>query len=234
MTRLRALKDGQQELKGGQQELLAAAYAIFTALDPENEERLRGPSLFTILPEKADLVTRLAYDQVRLTCWCEHPDGPHPGTPIGSDMPPDYVLTIPKDWLVKTGPYISWAVMLLKAFLPLAGTAAGQIAEGTSGMEIKDAVAAMKDVAKALPAGNLELGEGRSFEVRPGEKLSDAYGLRDRPEFVALKHIHDLLEAQISKPKRWGTLRPIRTKSGDILWLCPQHAAIQSPPPQDL
>ena len=234
MTRLRALRDGQQELKGGQQELLAAAHAIFTALDPDNEERSRGPSLFTILPEKAGLLKRLSYDQVRLTCWCEHPDGPHPGSPIGSDVPPDYVLTIPKDWLVKTGPYISWAVMLLKAFLPLTGTVAGQIAEGTPGMDIKDAVAAMKDVAKALPAGELEPGEGRSFEVRPGEKLSDAYGLRDRPEFVALKHIHDLLEAQIPKLKRWGNLRPIRTKSGDILWLCPQHAAIQSPPPQDL
>ena len=57
---------------------------------------------------------------------------------------------------------------------------------------------------------------------------------RGRPELLALKHLHDMLEDQISKPQRWGSLRPVRTKSGSILWLCPTHAAIQEPPPQEI
>ncbi|MEK6257634.1 MAG: leucine-rich repeat domain-containing protein [Planctomycetota bacterium] len=224
LNRLRALQDGQQDL-------LAAAHSLFMALDPANEERRRGPSLFTILPEKGRGLSGVGFDHVRLTCWCEHPDGPHPGSPIGSDDPPDYLLKVPQDWLVKASPYISWAVTLLKAFTPLAGNVAGQIA---GGMDIKDAVALMKDSASALPSGKLDLGEGRAFEVERGEMFGDAYARHLRPELAALRHIHDLLEEQIPKPKRWGKLNAVLTKSGDILWLCPQHAAIQSPPPQQL
>ncbi len=226
-ARLRDLKDGQREL-------LSAAYAMFRALDPVNQQRMVGPSLFTILPEKAGWVRGMTHNSVRITCWCEHPDGPHPGAPIGSNAPPDYVVKFPRDWLVKAAPYIGWAVTLLKAFTPLAGNVAGQFAAGFDGMDIKDAVSTMNDIAEALPSGQLELGDSREFESRPGRKLYDDYGLRERPEFVALKHIHELLEDQVAREKRWGTLEPIRTKTGDILWLCKQHAAIQSPPPQKL
>jgi Leucine-rich repeat (LRR) protein len=226
LARLRDLQDGQQDL-------LAVAHSLFMALDPLNEERRRGPSLFTILPEQGRWLSGMTHDHVRLTCWCEHPDGPHPGSYIGSNEPPDYVLKVPKEWLVKAGPYISWAVTLLKAFTPLAADMAGQIA-GNAGMEIKDAVALMKDSASSLPSGKLEIGEGRAFEVEPGARWGDAYGRQSRPELTALRHIHDLLEEQVPKPKRWGKLFPVRTKSGEILWLCPQHAAIQSPPVQQL
>ena len=143
------------------------------------------------------------------------------------------MLKVPKDWLVKSSPYFSWAVMLLNAFTPLAGNAAGPVFS-SAGIEIKDALALMKDVASALPSGKLEIGDGRTFDVAPGEKWGDAYSREARPELTALRHIHDLLEEQVSKPKRWGNLSPVFTKSGDILWLCPQHAAIQSPPPQKL
>ncbi len=220
-ARLRDLKDGPQDL-------LSAAYAIFTALDPENQERLRGPSLFTILPEKDGLTS----NKVRLICWREHPGGPHPGSPIGSNQAPDYVLKFPKDWLLKAAPYVSWVVTLLKAFMPLAGDVAGQIAASAPGMDIKDAIAAMKDMATALPAGKLEVGTAHDTDFSLGRRWHDEHGFHDRPELVALGHIHDLLEGHIPKDQRWGTLRPVRTKTGDILWLCAQHAAIQSPPPQ--
>ncbi|MBC8117855.1 MAG: hypothetical protein H7062_25980, partial [Candidatus Saccharimonas sp.] len=207
-----------------------AAHSLFMALDPANEERRRGPSLFTILPETGRRLSGVGFDHVRLTCWCEHPDGPHPGSPIGSNDPPDYLLKVPQDWLVKASPYISWAVTLLKAFTPLAGNITGQIASA-AGMDIKDAVALMKDSASALPSGKLDLGEGRAFEV---EIFGDPYTRHLRPELFALRKIHDLLEEQIPQRNRWGKLSWIRTKSGDILWLCPQHAAIQAPPPQQL
>lgn len=226
LARLRELKDGQRDL-------LAVAHSIFLGIDPENMERRRAPSLFTILPDKGKWHQNLAHKHVRLTCWCEHPDGPHPATPIGSEQPPDYLLKIPKDWLIKASPYISWGVTLLKAFIPLAGTGVGQVAAG-SGIDIKDSLALMKDISSALPSGKLEIGEGREFELMPGERWGTAYGRTMKPELIALRHIHDLLEEQIPKPKRWGELKPVQTKSGEILWLCPKHAEIQSPSPQQL
>ncbi|WP_029631472.1 leucine-rich repeat domain-containing protein [Zavarzinella formosa] len=234
MTRLQEIKGELAQLQQGQRGLLAAAYSIFQALDPANDERKRGPNLFTILPEKAGWLKGMAHDHVRLTCWCEHPDGPHPGMPIGSDQSPDYVLKIPKDWLVRAAPYITWTVSLLKAFVPLIGDATAQTAAAFSGLDLKDAVQLMKDSASALPSGKLEIGDTRDFELEAGHQMRDSYKLSNRPELLALQHIHDMLEEQVKKKDRWGNLRAVRSKSGDILWLCPEHAAIQEPPPPQI
>jgi len=207
------------ELGENQRELLAAAHAMLTATDPDNKERERAPGMFTILPDKG----KCFHDAVRVTCWCEHPDGPHPAAPIGSGEPPDYVLKMPKEWVQKAAPYISWAAVLMKAFAPLAGDLA--VALGTAGgMDIKDAVTLMKGAVAALPGGKLE--EGRRTDLA-GE-------VRWRPESAALRHIHDALLEKIEPARRWGDLRPVRTKSGQVLWLCARHAAVQQPPEQKL
>jgi len=57
---------------------------------------------------------------------------------------------------------------------------------------------------------------------------------RDRPDVITLRHIHDALLNQVPEGKRWGDLRPVQTKSGDVLWLCANHAAIQQPPVQKI
>ena len=228
LSRLQQLRDGQTELLDGQRELLAAAHAMFLAIDPEQQERRRAPNLFTILPEKGGW--SLTTNKVRLTCWCEHPDGPHPASPIGSNEPPDFVLSTPKGWVVKSAPYVSWAVMLLKAFTPLAGNFAGQVTD-----DLTDKIDLMKDIAKALPSGKLDIGEAREFELEPGENLTDSYRRSHTPELEALSLIHDLLLDKIPvAPNRWGGLRPVQTKSGELLWLCAEHAEIQSPAPQEI
>jgi hypothetical protein len=70
------------------------------------------------------------------------------------------------------------------------------------------------------PAGNLE--PGRRDELEAMHHF--------RPEIVAMGHIHDALLAQVPRSKRWGDLRPVRTKTGELLWLCAKHAAIQQAP----
>lgn len=230
LNRLRQLRDGQAELRDGQRELLAGAYGIFLTLDPEQQERRRAPNLFTILPEQGGW--NLTANKVRITCWCEHPDGPHPASPIGSSQPPDFVLSIPKDWLVKTVPYVSWAVMLLKAFTPLEGHIAGQAVDSTD--DLADKIDLMKNIAGALPSGKLEIDEARDFEFERRTKLSGSYHRSHTPQLEALSLIHDLLLKKIRKSDRWGGLRAVQTKSGEILWLCREHASIQSPPPPEL
>lgn len=228
LRQLHALELGQQQLLTGQQELMAASYRLFQeALDPARNELERAPCMFTILPAEVktwQLLSKLTEHKLLVTCWCEHPDGPHPGAEIGSGQPPDYVLTMPNDWLVKAAPYISWAAMLLKAFVPLAGTMTQEVAIAGEFMtpDLKDQIALMNDAAKALPSGKMEAGRRGNLDGTD----------RHRPEVVALRHIHDALLAQVKEQRRWGDLRPVRTKSGELLWLCEPHAAIQQPPVQ--
>ena len=228
MRQLEALNVGQSELLAGQRELMAASFRFFQqALDPGRRELERAPCMLTIIPDEAkswQLLSKMTENRLRVTCWCEHPDGPHPGAMIGSDEPPDYVLKMPKDWLVKASPYISWAATLLKAFVPMAGTVVQQALGDSFSAELKDQIALMNDAAKAIPTGKLELTAKEEMETTH----------RSRPEIVALRHIHDALLAQVSKAKQWGDLRPVPTKSGELLWLCAKHAAIQQPPVQQL
>lgn len=208
-----------RELTYGQQNILASAHAIFRSVDPENQERTRAPSMFTIFPDKGGWFQGLTHDSVRLTCWCEHPDGPHPASTIGSDKAPDYLLKMPKEWLIKCAPYISWTALLIKAFTPLVGTGVGQIDH-----TLRDRMALMSEISKALPPGTLELDKRADIES----------GLRQRPELVALRHLHDFMLEKVKPAQRWGDLRAVQTKSGDILWLCEQHAAIQQPPVEQI
>lgn len=233
VRRLQELQSGQNELLTSQRELLAAAHAMFLAIDPENQARRRAPSLFTILPEQGTWRQSLTKKRVRITCWCEHPDGPHPQTPIGSNDPPDYVLSFPKDWLIKAVPYVSWGVMLLKAFVPLAGTVVSQGLSLNAGDALSQQIDLMKGLSSALPSGKLEIDAARDIDYEPGKTLSGTYRRSERPELESLMQIHELLldEQQVPKSQRWGGLRPVQAKSGEILWLCREHAAIQSPPP---
>lgn len=205
-----------RELKIGQDDLMVQALSFFrAALDPNRAELERAPNMFTILPADVsnwNLWSKATEKKVNVTCWCEHPDGPHPAT--------NFELTSPQDWLVKAAPYITWATVLLKAFVPYAGSIAEISLNETLPADLKDQIKLMGDATKALPSGKLELGAKNDLESIQGQQ----------PEIVALRHIHDTLLAQVSESKRWGNLRPVRTKSNQLLWLCAEHAALQQPP----
>jgi hypothetical protein len=217
-----------KELKDGQNELMAAAYRLYwKGLNPERAEILRAPCMFTILPEQVNnwqLIAKATESRVRVTCWCEHPDGPHPGAPIGSGEPPDYVLKITKEWFARSAPYISWAATLLKAFVPFVDMEIKKGLEGVLSMNLKDQIDFMTEASKTIPSGKLE--------TEPQDELMGRH--RDRPDVVTLRHIHDALLEQIPEGNRWGDLRPVPTKSGDVVWLCAEHAAIQQPPVQKI
>ena len=125
---------------------------------------------------------------------------------------------------MKVEPYISWVAMLLKAFVPLAGTVVTHGSGTDAPAGLSSELALMNDVAKALPTGKLEIGKSEAFDGK----------LRIRPKIEALRHIHDALLAQVSTGKRCGDLNLSATKSGELLWLCRTYAEIQQPSPQNL
>lgn len=84
--------------------------------------------------------------------------------------------------------------IILVAFLPLGGNAT-ELISSNAGFDIKDTVARMKDVGTALPGGKLEIGDGRSFNMEPGNDIGrDYYSRQTRPEVNALCHNHVVQE----------------------------------------
>lgn len=224
MEALRRLEAGQVDMMAEQHDLMALALRMYRdVLDPARGELERAPCMISILPDKAgrwDLLGKATKQYYRVTCWCEHPDGPHPGAEIGSGEAPDYRLEMPREWLVKAAPYVTWFALLAKTFLPLAGKVADEALGGRLDKTLKEELDYLGELVKTLPAGALEVGRRDELEL----------GHRYRPEIVALRHLHDTLLARVSPEKRWGDLRPVRTRAHGVIWLCRRHAEIQDPP----
>ncbi|HEY0075501.1 MAG TPA: hypothetical protein VGB77_15495, partial [Abditibacteriaceae bacterium] len=205
-----------RDLRAGQSDLMVQALSFFRAsLDPNRAELERAPNMFTILPSEVSnwkLWSKATEKKVNVTCWCEHPDGPHPAE--------NFDIVSPKDWLIKVAPYITWATVFLKAFVPLAGSVTKAGLDELLPGDLSTQIDLMSDATEALPPGKLELGQKSNLESLEAQK----------PEIVALRHIHDTLLSQVSESKRWGDLRAVRTKSNQLLWLCAEHAALQQPP----
>ena len=127
------------------------------------------------------------------------------------------------DWVVKAAPYVSWFTMLAKTFVPVVGKVVevgmGDMLDKT----LKQHIELMGDLANALPAGKLELD--------PRDELETGSIHGQRPEIVALRHIHNVLLKHVPNGE-WGDLRPVWTRAHGLLWLCAKHAAIQDPPVQ--
>ena len=170
----RELYEGQKEIQEGQQAAASGAYQQFQRLlDPERGERLRGPNLFTILPADGNawnLLSKLTKTNVRITCWCEHPDGPHPLHPIGSDKGPEYVLPQPLAWVKTVSPYLSWATLLLRAFIPGAAAALKDLMGTDLTAELKVQLGIMQEGGKALPTGKLEM-EDANVHASPRARI---------------------------------------------------------------
>ena len=169
--------------------------------------RRDGPCLFSLVPEGRSLTT----NRHRLTLWCEHVDGPHPCSPIGSGGLGDYVVSRPRAWLKRWAPAISWMVKILKIATPIAGAMGSATADALGLDEMKANIDIMEAVAKALPGGELEVGKLDVPRAGLPAQLGDG----------ELRMFHDFLAAALPE-RSWGNLKRAYYK-GDFLWLCPTH-----------
>ncbi|MEZ6171339.1 MAG: COR domain-containing protein, partial [Phycisphaerales bacterium] len=225
LSQLLLLK-GQRELRDGQIALMNQSLHLFRdMMDPYNQIVRRAPSLLTILPPEGsggwNIARRVMYKSMHICCWCEHKDGPHPIHPIGMCEPPNFDIDVPKNWLVRAAPYISWATMLVKAFIPI-GTGAVRVGlEDYVSEQLDKSLDLIDAVGDALPNSKIDLGEV--------EHLPSSHAVR--PEINSLEYIQEILMKNVPpSPNRWGGLRCVLTKSGQYAWLCPQHAAMEHPP----
>jgi len=215
-----------RDLSARQDRLLAVAMRLYRdMLDPDRQEVIRAPCMLTITPEEsnwAELIKSATQCNFRVQCWCEHPDGPHRDIPANGRKTVEHVIKGSKDWVACIAPYLSWMSGLIKGVVPRVGGAIDHGVRAVFGNETVTNVDAMDQFAKSSSTVVMST---LSF-VKERVKLRSG----TRPEIAALSNIHDLMLEQWPDGKRWGGLRPVLTKTGQLLWLCKEHADVQTPP----
>ena len=217
-----ALGDRLDEIERQRQRAEAQSLLVYRTMIRLLAGEAVCPRLFTMVPATPAGVlgfTRRLVGfkaKLRLTLWCQHPEGIHPVCPIGSggfvdgmQVGGEYVFDIPdRAWLKRIGPYARVAAYILKWLpkgpLPLLGDAAENVSE-----ELTKSLEAME---RLFPGEHLEL-----MEDTPTNE-----GTPSVAEGVALRELHSLL-ISVDRACQWGDLRLAINAAGDPLWLCSTH-----------
>ncbi|MBQ0894653.1 hypothetical protein KBX37_16365 [Micromonospora sp. U56] len=167
-----------------------------------------SPRLFTFVPEDRSRIIRTVSPRqyFLLTLWCEAPGAEH----RVSDA--TYRFRPPKDWIQNVGPYAVLVVKMLQFVVPIAAATYGATISPSELATAKADLDLTKTLAEKLPAPAIGGNELDAGEVR---------GLT-RAEGAGLRALRQLL-VKLDPAGRYGDLRRVRSSSGDLLWVCPEH-----------
>lgn len=186
---------------------------VIRALGSEASE---SPRLFSLLPERTRWFNpRGIWSRgYRLTLWCEHTEAAHPCCPIGSNGTGEYVFRRPRAWLRTVAPVVSVVARVLKTVVPVVGAVADVTVDERIWKDIRKRLSLMDKMAAAAGA----VPEQSADTVSTGDKLvSSAEG----DAYRAIRKLLNVLDAA----QGWGGLRRVVSASGEIVWMCPEHAA---------
>jgi hypothetical protein len=225
------LRSNQRLLKEISSKAAAWLMLLLRAIGTETKE---CPRLFTLLPEDLSRLNpaNVGKQSYRLTLWCEMPGEEHPVCPIGSGKKDhkqsergEYLFSANRAWLARVAPYASLIARTLKVIIPVAGAVTKASLDETM----------LKD-SKIMP--KLELMEKLTQSCLQGDLDKGTRGLEERDQVMnyaegeGLRKLCALLR-KLDEPGTWGKLRhtPIPTKTGEFLWLCPEHYKAYRPAP---
>ena len=171
-----------------------AAHVAWLLLKLVSKETPDCPHLFTLLPEDPGMIDRLRLvlggTRMRLTLWCEYPNEQHSVCVIGSggklpngDMVGgDWVITQPREWLVKIAPYAKIVATVLGAAVPIAGSFAKVAIDKALREGVEDKIQSMRTLTEKLLSADKELGV-----------LDKPYYPSEMAEGAGLRLLHQLL-----------------------------------------
>ena len=207
----------QEGVSGFESRIQNEIRRILKAIDSEGST---GPRLFSLVPKNVSKFNpkQLGFETYWLNLWCEMPDKQHPISPLigkGGSYWGEWTIDKPREWLVGVAPYISVFGKIIKNLIP--------IAQVTGGIAFpQDMLDRIDLVTTAI--GSLTEGD---FKV-PQLSVEGSDIWKEKAEGAALRELHSLLN-ELDPSRHWGGLRKVRTKTGDYLWLCPEHYKIYDP-----
>lgn len=199
------------------------AQMVRTLLNAIGSETKECPRLFTLLPEEAGVLARVnpgswGRMSFRLTLWCEMPDAQHPVCPIGSGGEGEYVFDGARSWLLRIAPLVRAVVQTLRYAIPIGGAVVKAGVDATLLKEIGPKIDVMEKAVTTLLKGEFDPRKGGHTEFQ----------LRDYASGAHLRELRKLLK-RVDPSEVWGGLRRVQVKTGDFLWLCPNHYRVFEP-----
>ena len=166
------------------------------------DEAREGPRLFTFEPVKLGFWDRPTWveERFRLTLWCEHSRVPLPALNGVEDKRGVYELTLSRDWVKESSPYLKTVTRTLSLILPLSSSATGLLSNDDSYKQIAE-------------------------ELKQGQKLVDSFSSGGeastdrRMHGPILRQIHSMLRQE--DPSFGGLVR-VQNKRREFLWVHPQ------------
>ncbi|WP_207787962.1 hypothetical protein [Candidatus Thiosymbion oneisti] len=194
---------------------MEAAYAgLMRTLVDEAKE---GPRLFSLEPVEPGFWDRPRWvsAKFRVTLWCEHSRLPLPALNGADSKQGVYDLDLPRQWLVKSAPFLKLLTGTLGLVVPVAASATKLV---------------LDEAAYKAIEGQLDLGQ-KTFEavLKIGERIADWPGYGDAPdpeqgEAIAargavLRQLQTWLKAQ---DPGFGGLVRVQNKRQEFLWVHPR------------
>jgi hypothetical protein len=214
------------------------ANSVRRALQIVSTEVTDCPRLFTLASAPAGSVRkRIRVDQrhYRLTLWCEYSGDEHPWELAGYD------LDVTREWIARIAPYARFTFGLLAIAVPAAGVIRidrlpqsrqpdAQAYLQAFGSVIDEMSAVTGTVARGSHPP-LSAAERPAVTAGPGHGSADASlpaGQLTAAEGESLRFLRTALFRE-DQPRHFGGLRPVRSPSGDTLWVCKHHYGVYDP-----
>ena len=180
------------------------------------DEAKEGPRLFSFVPAEPGFFDKPKWvsEKFRLTLWCEHSRLPLPTLNEG-DQRGVYELGIPREWFVKSAPFLKVLAGTLSLVAPVAASVTKlALAEGT-----------YKGIADQLDLGTKSL----EAAIKGGGQVGSWLGHRDAPDLehghevdargAGLRQLHAWLK---EKDPGFGGLVRVLNDKREFLWVHPQ------------
>jgi len=181
------------------------------------DEAKEGPRLFSFEPVEPGFWDRPKWigAKFRLTLWCEHSRLPLPALDGAGNRQGVYDLTLPREWLVKSAPFLKRLIGTLGLILPVASAATELILDEAAYKGIEEQL----DLGRKTCEAVLEVGKKAVSGLGPGDAPDPEPGTAIQAEGAALRQLQVWLKEQ--DPGVGGLIR-VQNKRQEFLWVHPR------------
>jgi len=182
------------------------------------DEAKEGPRLFSFAPVEPGFWDRPKWidAKFRLTLWCEHSRLPLPALNGEDSTQGVYHLTLPREWLVKSAPFLKLLTGTLGLILPVASSATRLMLDEAAYKGIEEQLDLGRKTCEAVlkGAGKVVNGLGHGDEAPAPEP-----GAAIAAQGAALRQLQVWLKEQ---DPGFGGLVRVQNKRQEFLWVHPR------------
>lgn len=182
------------------------------------DEAKEGPRLFSFAPVEPGFWDRPKWidAKFRLTLWCEHSRLPLPALNGEDSTQGVYHLTLPREWLVKSAPFLKLLTGTLGLILPVASSATRLMLDEAAYKGIEEQLDLGRKTCEAVlkGAGKVVNGLGHGDEAPAPEP-----GAAIAAQGAALRQLQVWLKEQ---DPGFGRLVRVQNKRQEFLWVHPR------------